>query len=86
MLSFALANQLTARNMPLVRIDVIEGYSEAQLTAIGTAVHQALTECLDVPPRDHFQVISEHTKRRLTYDPAYLGSSAPTAWSSFRCS
>jgi len=59
--------------MPLIRIDVIEGRSERQLLAIGNAVHHALGECLGVPERDRFQIITEHSRARLTYDPAYLG-------------
>lgn len=59
--------------MPLVRIDVIEGRSESDLTAIGSAVHRALTECLSVPERDQFQVITEHPQGRFIYNRAYLG-------------
>jgi 4-oxalocrotonate tautomerase len=59
--------------MPLIRIDVIHGRSEGELRAIGNAVHRALGECLGVPERDRFQVITEHSRARLIYDPAYLG-------------
>lgn len=59
--------------MPLIRIDVIEGRSEADLAAISTAVHRGLTECFNVPERDQFQVITEHRAGRLVYNPAYLG-------------
>jgi len=59
--------------MPLVRVDLISGRSESQIAAIGNAIHRALIECLDVPERDHFQVITEHAPNRLIYDSAYLG-------------
>jgi 4-oxalocrotonate tautomerase len=59
--------------MPLVRIDVLEGRSEAELTAISAAVHRAMTECLGVPQRDRFQVITEHRTGRLLYNAEYLG-------------
>lgn len=59
--------------MPLVRIDVLAGRSEAELAAISGAVHRAMTECFGVPERDRFQVISEHKRGRLLYDPGYLG-------------
>ena len=59
--------------MPFVRIDVMEGRSDAELTALSNAVHRALTECLDVPERDRFQVITEHSRGRFIFDPAYLG-------------
>ena len=59
--------------MPLVRIDLIEGRSPDERVAIGAAVHQAMTETIDVPADDVFQVITEHDRAGLRYDPAYLG-------------
>ncbi len=58
--------------MPYVRIDLLKGRNEAQVAAIGNAVHQAMGECLGVPARDHFQIISEHAPGRLIYSPDYL--------------
>ena len=58
--------------MPLVRIDLIKGRPEAEVAAIGAAVQRAMMDCLDVPKRDHFQVITEHARGRLIYDPDYL--------------
>lgn len=59
--------------MPLVRIDLIEGRSAAQIAAIGHAIQRALMDCLDVPERDQFQVIDEHSPGRLIYNSGYLG-------------
>jgi phenylpyruvate tautomerase PptA (4-oxalocrotonate tautomerase family) len=59
--------------MPLVRIDLIEGTSPDERIAIGAAVHQAMTETIDVPADDVFQVITEHDRAGLRYDPHYLG-------------
>jgi 4-oxalocrotonate tautomerase len=59
--------------MPLVRIDLHEGRSEQALAAIGDAVHQAMVETIGVPADDRFQVLSEHRRGRLVYDPQYLG-------------
>jgi 4-oxalocrotonate tautomerase len=59
--------------MPLVRIDVLEGHTESELAAISATVHRAMTECLGVPLRDQFQVITEHSKGRLIYNAHYLG-------------
>ena len=58
--------------MPLVRIDVLEGRSDEQLAAISNAIHRAMVECFDVPARDQFQIITEHRRGRLVYNPAYL--------------
>lgn len=59
--------------MPLVRIDLIERRSAMQVAAIGNAIQRALVDCLDVPERDQFQVISEHSPGRLIYNSGYLG-------------
>ena len=58
--------------MPLVRIDLIAGRTEAEIDAIGGAVHRAMVEVLNVPERDRFQVITEHQPGRLIYNPSYL--------------
>jgi 4-oxalocrotonate tautomerase len=59
--------------MPLVRIDLIEGKTDAYREQIGEIVHQAMIDCLNVPKDDRFQVISEHAKSGLRFDPNYLG-------------
>jgi 4-oxalocrotonate tautomerase len=59
--------------MPLVRIDLIAGRSDAQIAAIGMAIQRALVETLDVPQRDQFQIITEHPPRRLVVNSGYLG-------------
>lgn len=58
--------------MPLVRIAVMEGRSQGELAKIGDAVHRAMVETINVPALDRFQIISEHSKSTLIYDPSYL--------------
>jgi 4-oxalocrotonate tautomerase len=58
--------------MPLVRIDLRKGKPAEYVRAVGEAVHRAMMEVLDVPARDHFQVITEHDAEHLVYDPGYL--------------
>ena len=58
--------------MPLVRIDLRAGKPKEHIRAIGAAVHQALGECLEVPVRDYFQIITEHDEDHLIVDPSYL--------------
>jgi 4-oxalocrotonate tautomerase len=58
--------------MPLVTIDLLDGRSRAELDAISDAVHEAMVECLDVPERDRFQIITEHRPGTLRFDPHYL--------------
>jgi 4-oxalocrotonate tautomerase len=59
--------------MPLVRIDIIKGRTEAEVAALGDAVQEALVATMNVPQRDRFQVITEHTPGRFHYDKHYLG-------------
>lgn len=58
--------------MPLVRIDIIQGRPEEEITAIGHAVHRALVECMNTPERDRFQIVTEHAPSRLAFNPDYL--------------
>lgn len=58
--------------MPLVQIDLRQGKPASYTQAIGNAVHQAMIEHLNVPQRDHFQVIREHETSHLIYNPNYL--------------
>lgn len=58
--------------MPLVYIDLREGKPTSYQKALGDAVQRAMIEHLDVPVRDHFQVIREHTPDHLLYNPTYL--------------
>ena len=58
--------------MPLVRIDLREGKPISYIHAIGDAVQRAMMEYLNVPERDHFQIINERKQEHLIYDPNYL--------------
>jgi phenylpyruvate tautomerase PptA (4-oxalocrotonate tautomerase family) len=59
--------------MPLVRIDLREGKSEAYRKALGDGVHRAMTEAMAVPADDRFQVITEHKATGMIFAPEYLG-------------
>lgn len=59
--------------MPLVRIDLMHGWTVEQRQRIGEAVHRALVETIGVPERDRFQLITEHSAAHLVYDREYLG-------------
>lgn len=59
--------------MPLVRISLLQGASVEYRKKIGDGVHRAMVEALGIPSDDRFQVITEHPKDGLVYDPQYLG-------------
>jgi phenylpyruvate tautomerase PptA (4-oxalocrotonate tautomerase family) len=58
--------------MPLVRIDLREGKPADYRVAIGDVIYDALSS-IGVPPNDRFQIITEHPKSGLIFDPGYLG-------------
>ncbi|BDG01130.1 tautomerase family protein [Anaeromyxobacter oryzae] len=58
--------------MPLVRIDLKPGRTAADRAAIGDAVHRAMVETINVPPKDRFQIIVERPADAIVYDPSYL--------------
>ena len=58
--------------MPLVRIDLREGKSDAHRQEISRAVYDALLS-VGVPTDDRFQVIAEHQAANFVFDPDYLG-------------
>jgi 4-oxalocrotonate tautomerase len=60
-------------NMPLVRIELVEGKSEEYRNKVGDIVYQTLVDVLNVPEHDRFQVITEHSKDALSFDRDYLG-------------
>jgi 4-oxalocrotonate tautomerase len=58
--------------MPLVNIDLLSGRTDEELSAIADSVHNAMVEELDVPRRDRFQVITQHSAATLQFDRHYL--------------
>jgi 4-oxalocrotonate tautomerase len=58
--------------MPLVRISLMQGKPATYRAAIGNAVHRAMVESINCPPLDRFQVITEHARGDIVYDPTYL--------------
>lgn len=59
--------------MPLVRIDFPTGKPAAYRQAVADVIYTAMTDILNVPENDRFQVISEHDATNLIIDPTYLG-------------
>ena len=58
--------------MPLVRISLLAGKGEAFGRKVGDVVYQAMVDALNVPLKDRFQVITEHRRDSLIFDPEYL--------------
>jgi phenylpyruvate tautomerase PptA (4-oxalocrotonate tautomerase family) len=58
--------------MPLVRISLMKGMREGFGKSIGEIVYRTMVDTINVPPKDNFQVITEHDDQSLIYDPSYL--------------
>jgi hypothetical protein len=48
--------------MPLLRFDLIEGRSDAELKALLDAAHRAMLAAFKVPSRDRYQIVQEHKR------------------------
>ncbi|MGB8988337.1 MAG: tautomerase family protein [Candidatus Sulfotelmatobacter sp.] len=59
--------------MPLLRIDVIEGRSEAELKELLDAVHGAMLAAFKVPERDRYQIVHEHPAAEMKIEDTGLG-------------
>jgi len=58
--------------MPLVRISFMKGKPEGFGKKVGDVVYRTMTETINVPAKDNFQIITEHDNDDLIYDPSYL--------------
>jgi 4-oxalocrotonate tautomerase len=59
--------------MPLVRIDLARGKPVGYRRQLGDLVYRAMTEVINVPQDDKFQIITEHAPGELNVTPGYLG-------------
>jgi 4-oxalocrotonate tautomerase len=60
--------------MPLVRIDLIRGKPADYRKTIGEIIYKAMTEVINVPIDDKFQVITEHPAEELNYPESYMAN------------
>ncbi|MFI1918025.1 tautomerase family protein [Nocardia sp. NPDC020380] len=58
--------------MPLVRIDLMQGFTVDERKAIGDCVQLAMVETLNVPERDRFQIVTEHGAETFDFNRSYL--------------
>jgi phenylpyruvate tautomerase PptA (4-oxalocrotonate tautomerase family) len=58
--------------MPLVQIHLTQGKPVEFRRKVGEIVYQTMLETINVPPKDNFQIITEHDQDSLIYDPEYL--------------
>ena len=58
--------------MPLVQIHLLQGKPIEFRRRVGEIVYETMVDTIKVPPRDNFQIITEHDENGLIYDPEYL--------------
>jgi 4-oxalocrotonate tautomerase len=58
--------------MPLVRIDLPQNTTPADVSAVSSAVHSAMVETFNVPPPDRFQTITRRSAQELVCTPEFL--------------
>ena len=61
--------------MPLLRFDLIEGRTDAELQALLDAAHRAMLEAFKVPEGDRYQLVHEHKPSRMIVEDTGLGIS-----------
>lgn len=59
--------------MPLLRFDLIEGRSDAELQALLDAAHDAMLAAFKVPAGDRYQIVNEHKPSRMIVEDTGLG-------------
>lgn len=59
--------------MPLLRFDLIEGRTDAELKVLLDAAHRAMLAAFDVPARDRYQIVNEHKPSRMIVEDTGLG-------------
>jgi hypothetical protein len=58
--------------MPLLRFDLIEGRTDAELKKLLDAAHEAMVEAFGVPVRDRYQIVTEHKPSRMIIEDTGL--------------
>jgi len=59
--------------MPLLRFDIYEGWSDAEIRAMLDAVHRSMLAAFKVPERDRYQIVHEHPASRMIMEDTGLG-------------
>lgn len=60
--------------MALARIDLVRGKSTAYRKTLGEVIYKAMTEIINVPVNDKFQIITEHAAEEFNIADSYLGN------------
>lgn len=64
--------------MPLLKFDIIQGRSDAQLRSLLDAAHQAMVQAFEVPASDRYQSVTQHRPGELVLKDTGLGYTRTT--------
>jgi len=59
--------------MPLIRFDLVEGRTDAELKTLLDAAHRAMLAAFKVPERDRYQIVHEHKRSHMIVEDTGLG-------------
>lgn len=59
--------------MPLLRFDVMEGRDEETLRKLLDTAHQAMVDAFQVPQRDRYQIVHQHSPNEMIIEDTGLG-------------
>ena len=59
--------------MPLIRFDILEGRTDAEINSMLDATHRAVLTAYQVPQRDRYQIVNEHKPSRFIVEDTGLG-------------
>jgi hypothetical protein len=59
--------------MPILRIDLIEGRSQAELNELLDAIHRAMLAAFKVLERDRYQIVHQHPAAEMKIEDTGLG-------------
>jgi phenylpyruvate tautomerase PptA (4-oxalocrotonate tautomerase family) len=59
--------------MPLVRIDLLEGRTAEEVRRIADVVQEVMLDVFAAPPRDRYQIITEHPVGHIIAEDTGLG-------------
>lgn len=61
------------KRMPLLRFDVIEGRNPDALKQLLDVAHQAMVDAFEVPQRDRYQIVHQHSAHEMIIEDTGLG-------------
>lgn len=69
--------------MPLMRIDMVRGRSQAEIQKILDIAYQTASTALHLRPRDRYQIVTQHDPEEMIIEDVSLGFKRTTAFLMF---